>query len=87
MKLYNYTDLCSARNCSCVYTCRLVLKMYTASAPPEHKSAYTYMHSLVLESALEFSNTPLPMIGLSGHRKSSRTAAQLVLVLIPCKIA
>ena len=36
-----------------VYTCRLVLKMYTASVPPEHKSAYTYMHSLVLECALE----------------------------------
>ena len=36
--------------------------MYTASVPPEHKSAYTYMHSLVLECALEFPNTPLPMI-------------------------
>ena len=41
--------------------------MYTASVPPEHKSAYTYMHSLVLECALEFPNTPLPMIGLRAH--------------------
>ena len=34
-----YTDLFSPRKCSCVYTCRLVFRMYTASVPPEHKSA------------------------------------------------
>ena len=33
---------------------------YTASVPPEHKSVYTYMHSLVLECALEFPNTLCP---------------------------
>ena len=42
---------------------------YTASVPPEHKSVYTYMHSLVLECALEFPNTPLPMIGLIKKMK------------------
>ena len=47
----------------------LCVMMYTASVPPEHKSAYIYMHSLVLECALEIlkcacRNTPLRMIVL-----------------------
>ena len=50
--------------------------MYTGSVPPEHKSAYTYMHSLVLECALEFPNTPLPMIGLRFCRLFSQHCGQ-----------
>ena len=68
--MYIHVDLFSLRNCSCVYTCRLVFRMYTASVPPEHNLHNTYMHSLVLEWALEIPkcacrNAPLPMIRLN----------------------
>ena len=58
--VYIRVELFSPRNCSCVYTCRLVFRMYTASVPPD----------IVLECALEIPkcacrNAPLPTIGLT----------------------
>ena len=46
-------------------------RLYTASVPPEHKSAYTctYMHSLVLECALETPKCACRNARSSAHDK------------------